>query len=283
MEKIIVARNYDSSRDGGIQHHGIEVSIGRLTVDKSEILKSLLQNENLFEERKFNFNTFQGSDFLSELMNVNENYHKQGMITYEGELFRFSNSDWGDAEKFSTNNWLFGNYEARNDKAAMVVFNWKEDEQWEEGNILKIPREGLSVVSVRSENLYFYAEGSASPKKKKIIQDISDVPVFDIQPGIDTIWFGSDFGGFNILHSVFVDGEELSRNSEKEEYGGEIYSSTHLLLKDGIVVAWLATNNNPHFFPFDYIDSNLACISPHLKENNPKTYKVAVKSLLEKL
>ena len=39
MEKIIVARNYDSSRDGGIQHHGIEVSIGRLTADKSEILK----------------------------------------------------------------------------------------------------------------------------------------------------------------------------------------------------------------------------------------------------
>ena len=45
----------------------------------------------------------------------------------------------------------------------MIVFNWNEDEQWEGGNILKIPKEGLSVVSVRSENLYFYAEGSASP------------------------------------------------------------------------------------------------------------------------
>ena len=79
-EEIIVARNYDSSSDGGIQHHGVEVSIGRLTGDKSELLKSLLQNESLFEERTFNFNTYQGSDFLTELMNVNENYHKQGMI-----------------------------------------------------------------------------------------------------------------------------------------------------------------------------------------------------------
>ena len=52
-EEIIVARNYDSSSDGGIQHHGVEVSIGRLTGDKSELLKSLLQNESLFEETKY--------------------------------------------------------------------------------------------------------------------------------------------------------------------------------------------------------------------------------------
>ena len=41
-EKIIVARNYDSSNTGGIQNHGVEVSIGCLSVEKSEILKSLL-------------------------------------------------------------------------------------------------------------------------------------------------------------------------------------------------------------------------------------------------
>tara|TARA_B100001287_G_scaffold257780_1_gene243653 strand:+ start:2431 stop:3291 length:861 start_codon:yes stop_codon:yes gene_type:complete len=282
-EKVIVARNYDSSAEGGIQHHGVEVSIGRLTVEKSELLKTILQNKTLFEEKTLNFNTFQGSDFLTELMNINEEYHKQGMITYEGELFRYSNSSWGDSEELSTKNWLFGNDENKNDKATMVVFNWQEDEQWEEGNILKIPKEGISVVSIRSESLYFYAEGNALSNNKKIIPDISDKPVFDVQPGIDSIWFGLDFGGFNILHSVFVDGEEIERNFEKEERGGQIYYSTHLLFKDGIVIGWLATNNNPHFFPFDYVESSLPCISPYLKNYDPTTYESAIESLLEKL
>ena len=281
-EKIIVARNYDSSsyHDGGIQHHGVEVSIGRLTSDKSELLKSELQNDSLFEERIFNFNTYQGSDFLTELMDVNENYHKQGMITYESELC-------DDLEGFSTDNWSFGDDEARNDKATKVVFDWKEDEEWSWGNILKIPKEGFSVVSVRSESLYFYAEGADLSNKKKIIPDISDIPKFVIQPGIDTILFGSDFGDFNILHSVFIDGEELGRNFEKEERSGEIFYSTHLLLKDGIIIAWLATNNNPHFFPFGDAGeewfSSLPCISPYLKQNDPKTYEAAVESLLEEL
>ena len=42
-EKIIVARNYDSKfliDPRGIQNHGVEVSIGCLTGDKTELLKS---------------------------------------------------------------------------------------------------------------------------------------------------------------------------------------------------------------------------------------------------
>ena len=50
---------------------------------------------------KFGFNTFQGSSFLTELMDVNEHYHKQGMITYESELY-------DDSEELSTDNWNFG-------------------------------------------------------------------------------------------------------------------------------------------------------------------------------
>ena len=274
-EEIIVARNYDSSSDGGIQHHGVEVSIGRLTGDKSELLKSLLQNESLFEERTFNFNTYQGSDFLTELMNVNENYHKQGMITYESELY-------DDPEELSTDNWNINDDEA-NDKATKVVFDWKADEQWDWGNILKIPKEGLSIVSVRSESLYFYAEGGFPIDKKSINEDYSDDLRFYVQPGIDTIWFGSDFGDFNILHSVFFDGEELVRNFEKEERSGEIFYSTHLLLKDGIIVAWLATNNNPHLFPFDGQVTDIPCISPYLKQNEPEAYEAAVENLQQLL
>ena len=178
------------------------------------------------------------------------------------------------------------------------MFDWKEDEEWDRGNILKIPKEGLSVVSVRSESLYFYAEGDFPIDKKSINEDYSNDLRFYVQPGIDTIWFGSDFGDFNILHSVYFDGEQLGRDFEKEERSGEIFYTTHLLLQDGIIVAWLATNNNPHFFPFgeeairlrsfynaadEEGRSSLPCISPYTRVNDPEAYEAAVKSLLEKL
>jgi hypothetical protein len=114
-EKIIVARNYNSSNNGGIQNHGIEVSIGYLTGDKTELLKSLLQNESLFKEMKFGFNSFQGSSFLSELMDVNEHYHKQGMITYESELD-------DDSEELSTDNWEINNDGANNKAAIFIIW-----------------------------------------------------------------------------------------------------------------------------------------------------------------
>ena len=299
-EKIIVARNYDSSNTGGIQNHGVEVSIGSLTVEKSEILKSLLKNDDLFEEMKFGFNTFQGSSFLTELMDVNEHYHKQGMITYESELY-------DDSEELSTDNWNFG--DGCNKKASSWVVFDEEDRglkkevrkfdaatgefvtTWKDStptrSTLKIPKEGLSVVSVRSESLCFYAEGDFPTDKKSINEDYSDELRFYVQPGIDTIWLGSDFGDFDILHSVYLDGEELGRNFEKEERSGDIFYSTHLLLQDGIIVAWLATNNNPHFFPFGDAGeewfSSLPCISPYLKQNDPEAYEAAVKNLLDKL
>ena len=276
-ERIVIARNYDGSSEGGIQHQGVEVSIGHLSSDKSEHLKSLLQNDNLFEERTFSSNTHQGSDFLTELMDVNENYHKQGMITYEEELEE-------DIEDLSTDNWCFADYfELVNEKAIKVVFEGQEDLGWTGGTILKIPKKGITVVSIRSESLYFYAEGALPVDRKKIIPNISDIPKFEVQPGIDTIWPGSGFCDFNILHSVFVDGEDLGRNFQKEEGEGKLYYSTHLLFKDGIVVAWLATNNNPHFFPFgdEYTETSLPCISPYLKENDPEAYEAAVKSLID--
>lgn len=59
--------------------------------------------------------------FLTELMDVNEHYHKQGMITYESELY-------DDSEELSTD-WII-NDDGANDKATKVVFDWKEDEEW---------------------------------------------------------------------------------------------------------------------------------------------------------
>ena len=91
----------------------------------------------------------------------------------------------------------------------------------------------------------------------------------------------SDFCGFNLLHSAYVNGEELIRDEDAESEGGNIYYSSHLIIKDGQVIAWLASNNNSHTFPFDYVDSEIPCISPDLKENDPEAYEAAVKSLID--
>lgn len=299
-EKIIVARNYDSSNYGGPQNHGVEVSIGCLTGDKTKRLRSLLQNKSLFEEMKFGFNSFQGSSFLTELMDVDEHYHKQGMITYESELH-------DDSQELSTDNWSFDG-DCNKKASSWVVFDGEDRDLKQEvlklddatgewvttledstptRSTLKIPKEGLSVVSVRSEDLHFYAEGDFAIDSKKINTEYSDDPQFYVQTGIDTICFGSDFGDFDILHSVFIDGEELVRNVDKEGIGGRLYYSSHLLYNDGVPVAWLATNNQPHFFPFQDAReewfSSLPCISPYLKQNDPEAYEAAVKSLLDKL
>ena len=93
----------------------------------------------------------------------------------------------------------------------------------------------------------------------------------------------SDFCGFNLLHTAYVNGEELIRDEDYEAEGGNIYYSSHLIIKDRKVIAWLASNNNSHTFPFDYVDSKISCISPFLKENDPEAYEAAVKSLLDKL
>ena len=43
----------------------------------------------------------------------------------------------------------------------------------------------------------------------------------------------------------------------------------------------IASNNNSHTFPFDYNDTEIPCISPHLKECDPEAYQVAVKILIK--
>ena len=91
------------------------------------------------------------------------------------------------------------------------------------------------------------------------------------------------FCGFYLLHSAYVNGEELIRDEDAESEAGNIYYSSHLILKDGKVIAWLATNNNSHTFPFDYNDTEIPCISPNFKESDIEAYEAAVKSLIDML
>ena len=236
-----------------------------------EIIDNVIQNSSYFSSDRLH------SNFVKHIR-----ISDSGELSCDNNVFQLTLSKDNDKEEYSTDNWEFSD---EHEKATKVVFDWEEDEKWASGNILKIPKKGFSVVSVRSESLYFYAEGDFPIDKKKINQEYSNDAIFNVQPGIDTIWPGSGFCDFDILHSVFVDGKEIGRNFEKEEGDGLLYYSTHLLFKDGIVVAWLATNNNPHFWPFgdEYTETSIPCISPYLKKNFPENFEVAVQNLLKKL
>ena len=82
-EKIIVARN--SYPEGSPSEYlGAEVSIGLFSQSKMSELKSLLESNKLFEKMSGMWGeTYIGSTYLTDLMDVNEVYHKTGLILYE--------------------------------------------------------------------------------------------------------------------------------------------------------------------------------------------------------
>lgn len=268
-EKIIVARNCEPEGSPS-EYLGAEVSIGLLTVEKITELKSMLQNDKLFEEMAGKWDeTYIGSTYLTDLMDVNEVYHKNGLIYYED-----LSDNGGDIYSYSTDNWAF--VPAENE-------NWEPNPDFKSPQKVEIEEKGLMVISIRTMDLYFKAKGEFS-EEHKIIFDNTEVAKFKVQTGIDNFHYmmtSSNFCGFNLLHSAYVNGEELIRDEDAEGEADNIYYSSHLILKDGKVIAWLASNNNSHTFPFDYNDTEIPCISPHLKESDTEAYQAAVKSLID--
>ena len=270
-EKIVVARNCEPEGSPS-EYLGAEVSIGLLTAERITKLKSMLQNDKLFEEMAGKWDeNYIGSTYLTDLMDVNGSYHKNGLIYFED-----LSDNGGDIYSYSTDNWAF--VPAENE-------NWEPNTDFKAPTKIELASDGLVVISIRTMDLYFKAKGEFS-EEHKIIFDNTEVAKFKVQTGIDnfhSIMAASDFCGFNLLHTAYVNGEELIRDEDDEAEGGNIYYSSHLIIKDRKVIAWLASNNNSHTFPFDYIDSKISCISPFLKENDPEAYEAAVKSLLDKL
>ena len=265
-EEILIARNSEPEGSPS-QYLGVEVSIGLLPKEQLDKLKDQHKNDAFFEEMEGMWgDSYMGSSWLTDSMDNNEFYHKSGLIYYED---LYETKDEEILGPTSTNNWVFA-----------------EDWGWDEvpylaPEYIKIPQEGIVVLNIRTQDFYFKAKGEFPIDQKKSNADEGIENKFIVKAGIDNInLIDYGFCYFNILHSVFVNGEELNND---DSYQDSIYYSSHLIYKDGKVIGWLASNNNPHTFPFDYIETNIPCISPYLKENDPKAYEAAVKSLIEKL
>ena len=159
--------------------------MGLLTVEKITELKSMLQNDKLFEEMAGNWDeTYIGSTYLTDLMDVNGIYHKNGLIYYED-----LSDNGGDIYSYSTDNWAFIPPENE---------NWEPNPDFKSPQKVEIEEEGLMVISIRTMDLYFKAKGEFS-EDHKIIFDATDPPKFKVQTGIDnfhSIMTSSDFCGF---------------------------------------------------------------------------------------
>ena len=271
-EEIIVA--YNSRPEGSpTEYLGAEISIGYLPVEKINQLKSQLESNTLFEEMQgFWGDKFEGSSLLQDFMDIHDIYHKNGLIYYEDVC------ECTDTNEYSTANW----YRISDEYFDTNTDSWVKDHHYCDPAMMQIPEDGIIVLSLRTMDLYFKAYG-VLPSTLKNDRNIEGSTAFKVGLGIDSfhsLFADFDFSGFNLLHSASVGGIELVRDEDSEAEAGNIYYSTHFIFKSGVLIGWLATNNEEHGFPFNYTETDLPCISPYLHISDPDNYKIGVQNLM---
>jgi len=276
---------------------GAEVAIGKLTKSHINRLRSDLEKEQLFTKTKnlFSERTFFKSDYLSDLMDVSDKYHRNGLLFVED-----LEDDCQDRNEYSTENWVLTppNDEDPNYRRPNVI---KLDDG-STGNALLLanadfsgPASDVVVVSIRLMDLYFQATGVVEAQQKVELGgeigfhpsgDCSEGSRFHVSTGVDDFFYLMEslgFGGFSLLTSAFVGDTELERRDGDEDMEGAIYDSNHLLIRDGEIIGWLASNNGEFKFPFADLDNDVTCICPNLKQEDSAMFDWAVKDLVTKL
>jgi hypothetical protein len=274
-EEISVA--YNSQPEGSpTEYLGAEISIGYLPAEKINQLKSQLESNTLFEEMQgFWGGKFEGSPLLQDFMDIHDIYHKNGLVYYEDIC------ECNDTNEYSTANW----YRLSDEYFDNATDTWVTDPDFKGSEMVQIPEDGIIILSVRAMDLYFRANG-VLPKSLKTNRNIEGVSAFKVRLGIDSfygLFADFDFSGFNLLHAASVGGIELVRDEDSEVESGNIYYSTHFIFKSGVLLGWLATNNEEHGFPFNYTETDLPCISPYLHISDPDNYKIGIRNLIETL
>ena len=283
-EKVVVAMSNDPGSSSVCKNLGAEISIGRIPFEKQTELKQALQSGSFFTERTYKGNTYMGSDFLNDLMDINDIYHKKGILFYEKEMM-----DTKDPESLSTDNWASKGSEAYSYYGTPSISTL---------NKVEIPKEGVVVCNLRLEDGYFVANGEFNIDDKIDFWDNSlkakrkKFPVglhFDF---VDWNEYKVSNNGFwfELLHSASINGELLTKDELQEEMAGgsNIYYTSHFIFKDGEFIGWLTSNNLEKSFPFHEEDGLPQSISPNLTKSEFDSSDWAwdvspVKSLLDKL
>jgi|TARA_B110000971_G_scaffold158332_1_gene161712 hypothetical protein len=295
-EKVVVAMSNEPGDLSVCQNLGAEISIGRIPLEKQTELKQALQSGSFFTERTYKGKTYMGSDFLNDLMDINDIYHKNGILFYEEEMM-----DTKDPESLSTDNWASKGSEGewlKDGEMSLDTYSYYGTPGISTLNKVEIPKEGVVVLNLRLEDGYFVANGEFNIDDKIDFWDNSlkakrkKFPVglhFDF---VDWNEYKVSNNGFwfELLHSASINGELLTRDEVQEEMAGgsNIYYTSHFIFKDGEFIGWLTSNNREKSFPFHEEDGLPQSISPNLTKSEFDSSDWAwdvspVKNLLDKL
>ena len=275
-EKIVFALN-SAPLPSPSRWLGAEVAIGMLTKSHINRLRSDLNKEQLFTKTtNFWGEDIFKSDHLRDLMDVSDKYHQNGLLFFED-----IDVECEDREEYSTDNWVMTNY---------------EDPSYRSPNVVKFDGAGdVIVVSIWLQDLYFQATGYVEADQKVELDEFlrfhprggcSEGSRFHVSTRVDDFFYlmeGLGFGGFSLLTSAFVGDTELERGDTDEYMVGAMYDTSHLLIRDGEVIGWLASNNGEFMFPFADLDNDVTCICPKLMQEDSAMFDRAVQDLVAKL
>ena len=263
-EKIVFALNSEPLPSPS-RCLGAEVAIGMLTKSHINRLRSDLDKEQLFTKTtNFWGEDIFKSDHLRDLMDVSDKYHQNGLLFFED-----IDDECEDREEYSTDNWVMTNC---------------EDPSYRSPNVVEFDGAGdVIVVSIWLQDLYFQATGYVEADQKV---ECSEGSRFHVSTRVDDFFYlmeGLGFGGFSLLTSAFVGDTELDRGDTDEYMEGAMYDTNHLLIRDGEVIGWLASNNGEFMFPFADLDNDVTCICPKLMQEDSAMFDRAVQDLVTKL
>lgn len=270
---------------------GAEVAIGKLTKSHINRLRSDLDKEQLFTKAtNFWGEDIFKSDHLRDLMDVSDKYHQNGLLFFED-----IDDECQDSEEYSTDNWVMTNCEDPSYRSPNVVEFDGEDIQPLLANTVAFESGDVIVVSIWLQDLYFQATGYVEADQKVELDELhrfhprggcSEGSRFHVSTRVDDFHFlmdGLGFGGFSLLTSAFVGDTELERGDTDEYMEGAMYDTSHLLIRDGEVIGWLASNNGEFMFPFADLDNDVTCICPKLMQEDSAMFDRAVQDLVTKL
>ena len=192
------ARHYPSKIS---KYHGLEIAVGQLSSRDLEAIYAFIEDEEYFDSRYFqNFYDF------------NNLYHKHGILA---DSVNRDFSKFRDSMSYSQNSII--------DKINFTP--------------LKIPEKGYFLCSVRSEDVYFVARGTAV-SSNFIVPITCEVLEIDlIKPT------------FGLLFEVSVNNEIIDRDASGiEEATGYVYYLQQILIIDGIPRLMMFENSD--CYPF---------------------------------
>ncbi len=252
--EIMVCMSYTFENEKS-NYLGCEITIGALDNNDVNTLIDTLKEDNVFD-----------SELYNNWMDYDSVYHNQGVIIPHQEEDYVDLYYFNDCEGLSTDNWEFDQEFADSDKGI---------------NLVDIPEKGVFVITVRNEDVYWIAKGMRDESKTKC-----KVQVFvDKFEPLTDIW-----SGLGIVTETKINGKSLERDFDLESnYARNVYQINQFIIKDGKIIAWISSSDNPglqwetSIDELDSYSSSMMIIDKSSFDSQDEEYISQKEELIEKL